>query len=528
MRISSIRTKSGEVIDVSQVTTLCVVGGNNVGKSQFLREVQNLIISPNPLPGMLVESVEFGFDFPDGGLENWLALHAKETLDDRLGRIWRVGSGSGYRAEVIKEWLGAPRPYIEPIADWFIQALDSGLRSAIATGGLGISGMGTGAPSALRALWLDGDLESEFSDLSQKVFGFPLTLDRVTGKGDLRVGRPDVESPPLQHPTREYVDAVERLPPLSSQGDGVKNYLGMLLHVMTGDESITVIDEPEAFLHPAQARSLGRRLGQSALIGRRQLLTATHDRDFVLGLLESGGEVMFVRIGREGDRNSFAVLSPGRVSAVWDKPILRYSNVLQGLFHRSVVVCEGDADCRWYSAVLDEMGSRAAFAHDEVLFVSGGGVDQVPNVLAALTSMEVDAFAVVDFDVIYDPPFLKRLAESRGIPSDRLLKLSRAISAQLVGSAARNRAKQTGVRGLPAGDCASMAKELVGILRGYRVLVVEVGQLESFDNKIPGHGPSWVAEALSQSLHRSCREAQAVLSPVVAEVWPAVDGAQFD
>lgn len=58
----------------------------------------------------------------------------------------------------------------------------------------------------------------------------------------------------------EYIQEIEKLPTLHSQGDGMRSYVGVLLHTSVGRESILLIDEPEAFLHPPQARQLGTML----------------------------------------------------------------------------------------------------------------------------------------------------------------------------------------------------------------------------------------------------------------------------
>ena len=523
MRIQTITVKSGMTLNLPRTVVLCVVGGNNVGKSQFLRDINQSIVSEQAIAGILVESVSADIEFANGGVADWFAVHGVKTMDPNQGPVWRPRSlegGSSYPLSTIQQWIEmTPRPYLASMADWFIRTLDSGRRVGLATGGLGYVGMGNQAGGgALYELWLDGGKEAEFSEICRRTFGFPLTLDRVTGNVQLRVGAPGVETPLLQHPTREYSDAARALPPLAEQGDGVKNYLGMVLHLMTADEAVTIIDEPEAFLHPAQARALGRHLGQQAVKQERQLLTATHDRDFVLGLLEAECPVLFVRINRDGNTNTFASLLPEDVQAIWDKPALRYSNLIQGLFHRAVIVCEGDPDCRWYAAVLDRLAADAGFSPEEALFVPGGGKNQVPASLKALDSLKVESFGLLDFDTLYDVDFMERLAIARDIPTDRLLTLSRAVLSQLSDPAMRKRAKETGLRGVPAGDCASMAKEMIALLKSHRILIVEAGQLESFDNSIGGHGSAWVSEALARGIHNTSGDAAAVLAPVAAAI----------
>ncbi|MET3567524.1 hypothetical protein ABIC47_003026 [Leifsonia sp. 563] len=519
LRIRRITVNSGLSMVVPDAAVVCVVGGNNVGKSSFLREVVRRITSPSYPAGLLVESVQYDLEFRNGDVAEWLEENGVMTVDPTQGHVYRpsgLDNGASHTLAAIRSWVNQEPPYLDPIPDWFIGTLDSARRASLATGALGMVGLNQTLGGPLYALWRDGGREQEFSDICLRTFGFPLTLDRVTGNVHLRVGKPGVESPSLQNPTREYGDAVEALPSLHEQGDGVKNYLGMVLHLMTANEGVTVIDEPEAFLHPAQARALGRHLGEQALDKSRQLLTATHDRDFVLGLLETECPVTILRINRTGNSNTFAALSPEVVRSIWDKPALRYSNLIQGLFHRAVVVCEGDPDCRWYAAVLDHMSASRGFAPEEALFVPAGGKGQLPGSLLALDSLELQAYGILDFDCLYDVDYMEKLADARGIEPERLIQLSRAIRSQLNDEPMRKRAKQLGLRGLPAGNCPTMAKEMIDLLARHRILIVPVGELESFDNEIGGHASQWVTGALEKGLHTSAPEAEQLLSPVVA------------
>lgn len=60
-----------------------------------------------------------------------------------------------------------------------------------------------------------------------------------------------------------------------------------------------------------------------------------------------------MRLTRNGEINHAAVLNEQDVKDLWSDPLLRYSNVLDGLFHDAVVLCESDSDFRYYQAVLD-------------------------------------------------------------------------------------------------------------------------------------------------------------------------------
>jgi AAA15 family ATPase/GTPase len=75
---------------------------------------------------------------------------------------------------------------------------------------------------------------------------------------DLHVGEPSAT--PSIVPTQECVEDLQRMPPLQAQGDRMRSFIGLMLVVSAGQYQVLLIDEPEAFLHPPQARLLGRRI----------------------------------------------------------------------------------------------------------------------------------------------------------------------------------------------------------------------------------------------------------------------------
>jgi AAA domain, putative AbiEii toxin, Type IV TA system len=201
-------------------------------------------------------------------------------------------------------------------------------------------------------LYQDVELEQSMSSGFKAAFGEDLIVHRGAGKEvPLYVGTEVKLEPGRRWPSREYWEKVEAMPPLKTQGDGMRSFVGVLLYATVVDYSVVLIDEPEAFLHPPQARLLSRMLVQKKKKDS-QLFLATHSADVIRGLLDAGSSsVRIVRLLRRGDVNYARSLRTDEVKTLWADPLLRYSNVLDGLFHDNVVVCESDADCRFYEAV---------------------------------------------------------------------------------------------------------------------------------------------------------------------------------
>ena len=124
-----------------------------------------------------------------------------------------------------------------------------------------------------------------------------------------------------------YSQAVSLQPALHEQGDGMKSYAGILFEAVASGRDVLFIDEPEAFLHPPQARKLGEALSTHVA---GQLIVATHSSDILRGFLEGNkGKVRILRIVRDGDKNKIYEANPASIEALWKTekgaPLVRQS-----------------------------------------------------------------------------------------------------------------------------------------------------------------------------------------------------------
>ena len=133
----------------------------------------------------------------------------------------------------------------------------------------------------------------------------------------------------------------------------MRSFASVILHLLAPlTPSVLILDEPEAFLHPPQARLLGHVIGNERS-ERAQLFVATHSPDVLEGLVNvAAGHLRVLRIQREGNVNRVDVLDQDHVKEISVDPFMKYSSVLSGVFHERVVVCEGDSDCVFYNSLL--------------------------------------------------------------------------------------------------------------------------------------------------------------------------------
>jgi hypothetical protein len=200
---------------------------------------------------------------------------------------------------------------------------------------------------------------------------------------------------------------------------------------------------------------------------------------------------------------------------IWTTPFLRYSNVIQGMFHKVVVLCEADGDCLWYASVASHIASEIGVDDQEILFIPGGGKDQIPGSMAALRSLNVDAFAIVDFDSLFEIQFMTKLIKAAGISDEALLSDVRSFIRSSQNDHFEANARKMGITGVSPGTATQLAKSVLGRLKANGILVVPVGALEDFDRTHGGKGTAWVSSALAANAHESNLEAKDLIKPIV-------------
>lgn len=404
-------------ISLPEVGVTAIVGGNNVGKSTLLREVNDWLArdpnAPAPPDGYVIDQVNVRRSGSEEALDRWLNRHAVLVREPRPGFV-RFHSPQPLRPDLASYYWKAQT--LGPLAPFLVHYSAALSRGAMVEPVAQRPDIANPPQHPLHVLQDDALLLAQVDEVSREVFRRPLTLDRLSGETALRVGTPDVVVPTVDAVTIEYREALAKLPRLSVQGDGMRSLLGLLLPVITATYPIVLIDEPEAFLHPPQAYQLGKTLAKIAKQRQTQVLLATHDRNLLAGLLAAETDVSVVRLDREGDNTSAHQLSASEVKELWTDPVMRYSNVLEGLFHRLVVVAEADPDCRFFAAAIDALDedSHLSVSPSEILFIPSGGKDGMAKIVAALRAASVRVVACPDLDILDDATKMKKLVEAFG------------------------------------------------------------------------------------------------------------------
>lgn len=542
-RITSFIVSDGAAVQLPADGVTLFVGPNNAGKSQSLRDLSGLAGRPQDYVGRALTDITLDKSGSNEDFVAWLTTHVPAVRDPSGQERRNVGEyGNVPLPSVASAWA---YPNLQHIAPLFMYHADAMSRLAAGASVTNINLTREPITHPLQRAYLSADLEKALLQASREAFGVEVGVDRYAGNVIcLRVG----SMPPFDHdngvPAPQYLEGLRALPLLEEQGDGMRSYMGLLLHILGGAHQITLVDEPEAFLHPPQARLLGQTLAQRT-VASQQLFMATHSVDIVQGVLESDASVTIARITRNGSVNHVAVLEPDQVKQLWSDPLLRYSNLLDGLFHDAVVLCEGDADCRYYSSVLDSVLANKELPMQsrppQLLFSHCGGKARLSSVIASLRAISIPIVVVADFDMLNDFDLLANTVRSLGgdpeevrsdwnvvnsaLESDvkpvskvamqeAITKVLGELPGDTVGKKEANRlkglvkvdsgwdkVKRSGVSAVPGGDAHTRCATLLRRLEGLGLLIVPVGELERFVPSVPGHGPSWVTEVHREKLH---------------------------
>ncbi|HRB96502.1 MAG TPA: AAA family ATPase [Nitrosomonas sp.] len=382
------------------------VGPNNTGKSETLRQLQNWIsksLSQTIVTNTTTKKIGTSKD-----LQQYLESNALKTGD--INNFAYGGIGYNIHHSHVPYF---DRPDRSPVAPFFSARLATEIRIT-ASDPAGAIALYQQPPShPIHLLLMDPTLGNEISDLFRRAFGKDLIVFRAGGSQfPLYVGtKPHRE----QHEDELHKSYVERLQsmaqPLQLQGDGMRSFATVLLYVLAADNhSIQFLDEPEAFLHPPQARLLGEYIAKNRR-AKSQLFIATHSTDILDGLIAGGNsKVRIIRMQRIGKINYVKELSKEKTAAIANDTLTQYSGVFKGIFYRHVIIAESDSDCLFYNALLNTK-SVSGDLQPDVLFIHAAGKHRIVQLAETLKLLAVPISVIADIDILNEETTFRTLYE---------------------------------------------------------------------------------------------------------------------
>ena len=532
--ISQIQFKNGESIELLQNDIVIFVGPNNAGKSQCLRDIYAL--AEGKQNGIVVSDITITkYDAPLEPLLNAIAQPQKSGS----GNIYDVlNYRIGFYSNTEQNFKTSKK--FGDLAKVFMTQLDTSARLTICNA-VGSITRSDPKQHPIHYAAYDSKYRKWLSDNFKKAFNIELIPNTQYGSAiPLCMGKPvKLEGTFEDEQSRQeaYAEILATYKQVHQQGDGVKSFTGILLHLMLDYRCIFLIDEPEAFLHPPQAKIMGQVIGET-LSDQQQAFISTHSEEIIKGLLEVCPErVKIVRVTRQEDENQLSILDNKDFAEVWNDPLLKYSNIMSSLFHKTVVLCESDSDCKMYS-IIESYIKQQQGSYSETLFIHCGGKHRMAKISSALRALKINVKLIPDIDVLNDENVFRGIVETFGCiwdnvktdyniivsnlhsSKEKIVRSTAKVNIDRVLDAKKDQylsgkeiesiqnevkviskwkaIKSGGVASLPAGDATNAFKRLDNTLKAAGIYIVPVGELECFIKEVGGHGPEWSNAVLEQ------------------------------
>lgn len=369
---------------------------------------------------------------------------------------------------------------------------------------------------------------------SKKMFGAFGKDFRINRTGSQVIGHLGM-APKGQRLSEEYEIAVmSDMMPIDVFGDGVRSYTGILLNSIADARPVTIIDEPEAFLHPPQARRLGFEISNAAKESKRQIFIATHSSDLIRGaLLAKNPNTIFLYVDHSDKIRPIFSVSSSVVEEFSKKPFLAHTSALDALFYDQVIICEGEADIMFFRWALE--GTDVGKSLDESFWISSYGKAAIPGMFSDLKKIGVHVKCIFDLDVLLSPdiiekicdhvsldfskfkPVLQRLVSGIKVPpagealekieeiikkvpeeddEQSRLEIIRAIKKSAEGLGKSWTLKKSGILSVPRGEIYSEIMSMIEEFREKGIVILEEGEIENYIPEISYHGQLWVRTAL--------------------------------
>lgn len=525
----------GTSISLNSDDIVVFVGPNNAGKSAALREVE-AHMARQPPPTQVVTSIKLEKLGTVDEVEELFIEHSHQSRPNNS--LHYSGSGYNIPANQLESGWNKRIEYLRP---FFCRRLKTESRISDSNPTPSFKVLSEAASRPIQMMYANSDVEDRLSKYFKEAFGLDLIVMKAGGNEiPLLVGN-RIPLQPGEDPTkREYLERLmAEATSLREQGDGMRSFASVILEMLASQApTILLLDEPEAFLHPPQARLIGEFLARERR-PNAQMFIATHSADVLQGLLNvAPQQLRVIRIQREDDINRVTELKKEKAKEIAADPLMKYSHVLSGIFHQRSIICEADADCLFYQALLSQPTVHEGSLPD-VLFLHSNGKHRMGKMAEALRALGVPVDVIVDIDLISEEAPFQKLVEVMGgdwsemegewkavrtaieqrkpwLNADAIIgeiqgvlnkckgqsefpeAEALAIKAILKKSSPWGALKEAGDAAIPNGQPTTHMYNLRTALERIGIWIVPVGELEGFCKSVGGHGPRWVQQVIEQ------------------------------
>lgn len=528
------KTEDSQHLSLDMTPVTVFVGPNNSGKSKALQEIRGICSGGEfSQTNVVVEKVEFVDVGEKEAGDKISRVELKPNYDEIIADGHVIVGKRGHRLSVpvstLKQSFANPNEMRHQFCQWYLVyntlLLDG--KSRISLVNEQSAGDLLSQPhTSLHALFCDDDKRKEVRRIIHDAFGLYFVID-PTNIGKFRIKLSSVEPASiyveqgLHEESREYYKSSIEIDHMS---DGVKAFTGMITEIVAGDPVVVLIDEPEAFLHPALAFKLGKEISTTSMNSNKNVVISTHSPYFVMGCIHSGAAVNIVRLTYRGNVATARALPCDEILQLMRNPLLRSTGVLSALFYENVVITEGDADRAFYQEVNERLLScNSEFGIPNCLFLNAQNKQTIETIMRPLRRLGIPTAAIVDVDIIKEggknwSSFLSAGGiQEMAIHSWATLRTSLMQKIKDI-PGDKDFKKNGGIYVLDQQSQES-ASTLIDNLARYGLFIIKGGELESWLKYlgVGKHGPNWLIDVFSKMGDDPSLETY--IKPTNGDVW---------
>jgi ABC-type polar amino acid transport system ATPase subunit len=392
---------AGGSLEITPTYLTIFIGPNNSGKSLALREIAQFCKSGGNIGNLLVDKLEF----------QTLSDDKRHTFLEQFESFKTSGNNIEFGNDYL-DYYSLLHQFSESAPDpvyWAKLYLYGKIGHLDALNRISLTNsarneIASSNPNEISRLYRTDDERAEVRNILLDAFQKYFVLDIYSNAAVISIKFS--ENPPKsvefeRSLTEEYIDYISKATSIADLSDGVKAFTGILVSSITTSKKIILIDEPEAFLHPSLSFKLGKVLADKATKNDCQYYISTHSSSFIMGALHSGVPITIVRMNFENKLGSSRILENAKLRELMKNPLLRSTGVIDALFYKHVVVCEGDSDRAFYQEInerLNELDSDRGIL--DCLFMNAQGKDTVWRIVKLLREMGINAVGIYDLDIL--------------------------------------------------------------------------------------------------------------------------------
>jgi len=568
LKFVSATNHNDEEIAFGSMTVL--VGPNNSGKSQTLRDLRDFALGGPESVLTLFKSINVTMPSQDEFRNHFHVLPIKDSptnenivgINESLVKNHSINSQVGWSRQVIEgvDQLNQR----QALGRFLISHLHAGTRFEL-TAPQEAYDLETESPThALQEFFRRRlEVQTQLRKAFAEAFERDIALDwSAMKRWYFKVGSAFGELSESLDGLKQQLNTAKQL---KEQGDGYQSFTGIIMAAIIFPDRPLLLDEPEAFLHPKQARVLGRMLGQLSIERPAQIIVSTHSSDFMWGVVSGNDNSNILRLNRKDDTTHYTQVPASTVKALIRTPLLSSQPVLDSLFHTGVVVCEGDPDRAVYQFVAHRtLGSSGG---EDLLFIHTNGKDSADRPVELLKGAGTPVAVIVDIDILNASGPLDKIVKALSgteisgdlerrraeigewvlqMPEDQFLKhlldgVNAWISSTHTDARSSRKRLETSLKATTSkwevvkrqgisyftGEERVAVESLIKDLAKIGVFVVPCGELEQWIDTGVGKGKDWNRKALEKLQNEDCpkgleafvqRVIEFVLSPAATTV----------